>query len=95
MVKPTSINVLPDAMELTSNAIKPALAMERQVGLMRKKIAMRNPGRKPGTPRKPGRKPGRNPGKILMNGEIQIGMILGKNMGRNRKFDCLPCLLLR
>ena len=78
----------------TSNAIKPALAMERQVGLMRKKIAMRNPGRKPGTPRKPGRKPGGNPGKILMNGEIQIGMILGRNMGRNRKFNRLPCLLL-
>ena len=58
--------------------------MECQIGLMRKKIAMRNPGRKPG------RNPGRNPGKILMPGEIQIGMILGRNMGRNKKFNCLP-----
>ena len=62
--------------------------MECQIGLMRKKIAMRNPGRKPG------RNPGRNPGKILMPGEIQIGMILGRNMGRNKKFNCLPCLLV-
>ena len=78
--------------------------MERQTGLMRKKIAMRNPGGHPGRNpginpgRKPGRNPGinpgRNPGKILMNGEIQIGMILGRNMGRNRKFNCLACLLL-
>ena len=66
--------------------------MECQTGLMRKKIAMRNPGRKPG--RNPGINPGRNPGKILMNGEIQIGMIHGRNMGRNRKFNCLTCLLL-
>ena len=67
--------------------------MECQTGLMRKKIAMRRkPGRNPGRNR--GRNPGRNPGKILMNGEIQIGMILGRNMGRNRKFNCLPCLLL-
>lgn len=76
MVKPTSMDVLPDAMELISNAIKPALAMECQTGLMRKNIAMRNPG------------------KILMHGGIQIGMILGRNMGKNRKFNCLPCLLL-
>ena len=63
--------------------------MECQTGLMRKNIALRrNPGKNPG------RNPGRNPGKILMPGEIQIGMILGRNMGRNKKFNCLPCLLV-
>ena len=66
--------------------------MERQTGLMRKKIAMRNPGGHPG--RNPGINPGRNPGKILMNGEIQIGMILGRNMGRNRKLNCISYLLV-
>ena len=67
--------------------------MECQTGLMRKNIAMRRKlGRNPG--KNPGRNPGRNPGKILMPGEIQVGMILGRNMGRIRKFNCLPCLLL-
>ena len=65
--------------------------MECQTGLMRKNIAMRRkPGRKPGRNRNPGTNPGRNPGKILMPGEIQVGMILG----RNSKFNCLPCFFI-
>ena len=69
--------------------------MECQTGLMRKNIAMRRkPGRRKPGRRNPGRNPGRIPGKNLMPGEIQFGMILGRNMGRIRKFNCLPCLLL-
>ena len=67
-----------------SNAIKRVLAMECQTGLLRKNIALRKMDI---------RAIMMIPGQILMPGEIQIGMILGRNMGRNRKFNCLPCHL--
>jgi len=85
MVKPTSMDVLPDAMELISNAIKRVLAMECQTGLMKKNIAMRKMDIRALIMM--------IPGQIQMPGEIQIGMILGRSMERNRKLNCLPYLL--